>query len=346
MADAARLAWGGACPARPKSEAEDAAGGRETRAVSGRKYSRFELTQERLHKLDAVRGCTRLASQCHGLAGRLRALLEAASPAALAQYAPEVARAHGWLSSGRTTPDATLSPACSRRELELALRERGEAVEEGCALVRELTEALEQRWTGLGQDLAARLAELEVAWLSAADLVELWFSREARTIAERMARARERLTCERFAEVAIDLDGLEVDIADALARAESLEERHQRRLMVMRAIREVCADLGFAELTPPRQSDPRERSSPLEIRLDTLDRGEIDFRVTLDAIRVNAGLAEEECIEEFALLAERLEEGHGVRTEFRREEDDQPILRQHDEKSLPDEEPRGLADER
>ncbi len=314
--------------------------------MSGHKYSRFELTRDRLHKLDVLRQCGRLRGRREAVAERLASLLEHATGAALDEHAAQAGRARAWLAFEPTTPDATLSPACSRQELELALAERERALEEGEPLLRALAAALGPARSEQAAALDERLDALEDRWAAGRDVVALWCAREAGSITERLTRARARMAADRLAEVARDLPALERLVAQVVERAEAHEARHQQRLYVLRSLRQVCADMGFVELGPPRQADPRDRASDVQIRLDTLDRGQIDFRLTLGEIHARAGLEAEECYEEFALLADHLADEFGVRAAFVRDEGQTPISRQQGEKDEPTDDAREQAPER
>ncbi len=104
----------------------------------------------------------------------------------------------------------------------------------------------------------------------------------------------------------------------------SLEEAHGKRIYLVSGLVEVCQEMGFSLIEKPRLTVPQNRRSPIQIRFDTGNRGEINFAVSLDAIEVDSCMGGTHCFEEFQKLSEQLREAFGVETQFRGDESFQP----------------------
>jgi len=143
------------------------------------------------------------------------------------------------------------------------------------------------------------------------------------------------------------LAGLEGEIRGLSAKAEDLEERHQKRLHVIKALRAVFRDMGFAEVSPPDYEDPKDRTSPVVIEVDTRARGRIRFTIDLERISGDSELLHEHCIDDFAALTDALQNAYGIGTAFQMPDGTPlPRLIRKGEQSLPGTIPAARHDER
>ncbi len=118
------------------------------------------------------------------------------------------------------------------------------------------------------------------------------------------------------------------------AEAERKEVLQQKRIYVLKALRETCTRLGFEEVTGPTYRG--ERSAPLAITMDTLNQGPMTFLLHLDGhLESDSGIQIGACDEEHAKITELLGEIYGIGTEFKRADDDMPELLTSKEKPSP-----------
>lgn len=115
------------------------------------------------------------------------------------------------------------------------------------------------------------------------------------------------------------------------------EEFHQKRLYVIKALREVCASLGFRELDSPHYAEENNFHSPIVQTFDTLNVGVIKFIITLDGkLESDSGISKDRCGLEFTDISKLLKDEFGVETEFRIVEEGEPLRKQKSAKDLPD----------
>ncbi len=130
---------------------------------------------------------------------------------------------------------------------------------------------------------------------------------------------------------------------DILAEINSLnekisknEELHQKRLFVIKALREVCATLGFKEKGPPQYLEANDIHSPVVQIFDTMNLGEIKFIVTLDGkLESDSGISTDKCGLEFNEISKFLKEEFGMETEFRTIEESEPLRKEKSAINLP-----------
>jgi hypothetical protein len=74
--------------------------------------------------------------------------------------------------------------------------------------------------------------------------------------------------------------------------------------------------MGFKELAPPRTEQPDDLKSRIILTVDTLNRGEVSFYLSLESIEADSCISQSHCFEEFGQLSAQLAEAFGVMTKF------------------------------
>jgi len=135
-------------------------------------------------------------------------------------------------------------------------------------------------------------------------------------------------------ETAGSLSGDIKRLGEETVRREKLQ---QKRVYVLKGLRNTCAYLGFKEVGGPDYDNKEDRNSPVVQTFDTINRGLITFRLTLDGrIDSNSGMSDDVCTEEFSRLAEFLAQEYGIQTEFKHPgHDDLPERLTSTEKPVP-----------
>lgn len=304
--------------------------------MSGRKVSKFQLKQERQRKLDLAQR----VSQAHALAEKLKAQMAArlsgVSEGLRSTFAAEVARAEAWL--GESLPDVSgLNADSGLQELQAMQTGLERAVGEGQGALEALTVALTRKADALGRRLALRVARAEALFSEHEDVLAKW-NDEARMESWRrgLAQAKSQLEQEAYSALEPALDGWERGFKTEAETAREREEKHQKRLYLIKAVRQVCCDMGFCEVAQPKFEDPTARGSAMVFEVDTKDRGRITFSFTLDGISTFSEIADQHCFEEFDKLSEFLDEQFGIHTEFQMADGTpRPQLKEKSELELP-----------
>lgn len=130
-------------------------------------------------------------------------------------------------------------------------------------------------------------------------------------------------------------------VAALSSRTDDLLDSHERRLYTLRGLRDVCKQLGFKEIDGPRRDDESRPESPIVMKIDTLSRGTVLFRLTMDQqIETDSAIEHHFCATEFSKLSQALDDVYGVQTHFTNTEGrGNPELRKKGAKDLPDDSP-------
>lgn len=130
--------------------------------------------------------------------------------------------------------------------------------------------------------------------------------------------------------------GISAEINSLDEKINKNEELHQKRLYVIKALREVCASLGFKEKEPPHYLEDNNVNSPIIQTFDTLNLGDIKFIVTLDGkLESDSGISTDRCGLEFHEISKFLKEKFGMETEFKAIEESEPLKKQKSVIDLP-----------
>jgi hypothetical protein len=125
-------------------------------------------------------------------------------------------------------------------------------------------------------------------------------------------------------------------IASSLSIATEKDKLHQKRLYVIKSLREVCASLGFQEIDEPHYSEKDNPYSPAVQSFDTLIYGTITFNVSLEGkLESSSCISVDNCDEEFSRFSELLKEQFGIETSLKRIEEGEPIKKYKTAKDFP-----------
>lgn len=309
--------------------------------MSGRKYSEFRLQREREEKLKLAQDIGNLHSEVSALQKRVVSMLEEASEGLRTTFAQEVQQAQRWLDQldpphvkglGIDTDLSVLQATCNELE-QIAGKARQ---------VREtLAVAFTQKADEMGKRLVRRLAEVERAYIGHRQLLELWSGpSRVQEWDNALQLARQMLNAEKYAPLEVQLKETEKQLDREIKWGKEQEDKHQKRLYLLKALRQVCAEMGFDEVAGPQYEQQENRASNVVYTVDTLDRGKIQFTLSLERISSFSEIADERCFEEFGKLSQYLQDQFGIHTGFYWPgEQPPPIGNADEEKVLPNEQP-------
>jgi hypothetical protein len=116
-----------------------------------------------------------------------------------------------------------------------------------------------------------------------------------------------------------EINNLAGRLTELAKEAGKREEMHQRRLYILKGLREVCASLGFDEIGKPKYEKEGDFNSAVFHTVDTLNEGRVTFKLHLDnKIESDSGISLDACGDEFKKLSDLLKETYGVETAFKR----------------------------
>jgi hypothetical protein len=125
-------------------------------------------------------------------------------------------------------------------------------------------------------------------------------------------------------------------VSSSLSMAIEKDKLHQKRLYVIKSLREVCASLGFQEVDDPHYSEKDNPYSPVIQTFDTLNLGTITFTVALEGkLESSSRISIDHCDEEFSKFSEVLKDQFGIETFLQRIEESEPIKKYKTAKDLP-----------
>lgn len=243
--------------------------------MSGRKCSEFQLQQERAEKLRLLQSLTSLHAEVQSLKERTAALLDTVSEGMRASFPDETRDARQWLNDLNAVSVPEIEHLGMDTELSL-LRMTHETLERAATQGRRARETLTIAFTRkadeLGQRLAGRLAEVERDFIRFQQLLTSWCGRErAQGWEHTLQEARQLLDAERYPTLPLLFNDLDQELLAQGQWAEAQEDKHRKRLYLLKALRQVCADLGFQEVADPRYEREGDRGSSILFSVDTLD---------------------------------------------------------------------------
>ncbi|ODS34702.1 MAG: Chromosome partition protein Smc [Candidatus Scalindua rubra] len=176
------------------------------------------------------------------------------------------------------------------------------------------------------------------------------FTQDYNTFQGKLIRCKETLRngkdAEEVAKNFKETEGILSDLSKRLTglaqEAYNREELHQRRLYILKGLREVCASLGFEEVSEPGYEKDGDYNSPVLQTFDTINEGPVTFRLHLhNLIESDSGINLEVCEDEFGKLSELLAHEYGVQTSFKRVgQEERPKRISKTEKPMPHPEPQ------
>lgn len=279
------------------------------------------VRQEQVRKLAGVR------REVEACAVSLRLLLQSASSGLQATFAEEADRARQWLQHEQAVRKKTTSVGddATAKELQAAINRLQSALRDGRAATELLQHAFTERASQLRAEGESHLSAVEVLFNGGRELLTNWFGeQEEARVRVALQSLRETLQAERLREVDAPCQALQEELKAKLRYAEEQEAKHQRRIYLLKALRQVCAEMGFGEVAPPRYERDGDRSSRIVMTVDTFNHGLVTFHLSLESIEADSMVGETHCFEEFDKLSAQLAEQFGVQTKFRLAEGEPP----------------------
>lgn len=294
-----------------------------------------------------VRELADLRREVEACAHSLEQLLESASAGLQATFAAETERARQWLQHAQAVRKKTarVRDNAKTSQLREAIDRLRSVLRDGHAATELLQQAFTERASELRTQAEAQLSAVEVLFNGGRELLSNWFGeQEVHRLQAGLQRLRDTLQAERLRDVTAPCQTLQEELQGKLHYAQEQEAKHQRRVYLLKALRQVCAEMGFGEVAPPRYERTDDRSSRIVLTVDTFNQGLVTFYLSLESIEADSGITETHCFEEFDKLSAQLAEQFGVQTKFRLAEGEpRPQLKRKGELEEPSGAQRTLA---
>ena len=250
--------------------------------MSGKKCSQFRLKREREKKLRLIQGIENFHAEVINLEKRVGNLLGEASEGIRSTFGAEVQRAQNWLDRVDLPNIKKMGEKTNLGILRKTHTDLKQMATGGRQVQEELIVAFTQKADKMGQHLTRRLAEVENLLGSGQHLLELWFDDNQRAEWENaLQEAHQFLVEEQYPPLTQLLDEIEKDLIAKIKWAEEQESKQQKRLYLLKALRQVCGEMGFEEIDAPHYENKGDRGSRILFTVDTLDRGRIKFTLSL-----------------------------------------------------------------
>ncbi len=288
--------------------------------MSGRKYSQIALEKDRAERLGLLASLEDVKGRLRGVETQVRNMLDRVPQGVKDTFKSEVAQATNWLESsqqGQSSLRLDMSSATGQVRQAVSTAE-GEA-SAGERTLAALSEAFNQRASAMEKALSLRLTQAESRFHGYKDALNAWFQRDAvREMEGSLESARSLLNKRSLQDADGALRRVELTLKAREEELQKLEEQHQKRLYVLKGLRQVCVEMGFEESEPRRENGGRRGRIIYEV--DTLDQGVVVFYLSLDGISADSAIVDGKCLDEFDKLSELLQKEFGVKTRFKLED--------------------------
>lgn len=306
--------------------------------MSGYKYSQFRLKKEKELKIYFKNGIQHAARRLNGLAAAVDDTLNQAPQGIKKTFEQEVNNAKKWQEEVNDVGKNSIRmfmklPINELRKIHTHMQS---LVNRGEILMDTLVTCFKQTASQMETRLVSRLSRLESMLSGHQEVLQTWIEPKDLQENEDIVKKAGQLLKEKQLKNAENQAGMaEKRIQAAIEEARDLEEKQEKRLYVLKALRQVCTDMGFQEMSP--QYGEKGKKGPIVYEVDTLDQGKIRFFLSLDSIKTFSQLPDNTCLDEFDKVSNYLEEEFGVKTKFktREEKPDQKLI-QKGEMDLPE----------
>lgn len=304
--------------------------------MSGYKRSRLALQRERENKLRALQSINILKGKIEGIKKEVKTTLEKASSGLKSTFDKQAKDAEEWLKSTKT--EERLDSQASLNKLQAQHKKLQDYVSSGEKVFQCLVTSFSEKASGLKKEIIVGLSKLKANYQGHEDLLKAWVKETTIEIEDDIKGIESYLEEEQLGEAEKEIKMIDTFLENRIKDAQELSYKHKKRIYVLKALRQVCTEMGFREISVPKYEEEGNKKSRIVYETDTLDQGKITFYLSLDSIESLSDLMEDRCIEEFDRLSEDLEEKFGVKTSFRppEEKPDERLIHRN-EREQPDE---------
>lgn len=288
--------------------------------MSGYKFSSIDWEKEREQYLDLILKIKLSKDKLRGIIDSLDGLLTHTPKGIKDLFPEEIEQAIAWLKKARSevTYDYRDSEV-TIKHLEEQFSRLDAEVNRGSHLLNTLLTNLQHKAHNVEHELVSKVVRLETSYFTNQELLERWFGEDTSDEYRTAVKTATQLMGERRLQDALThLEITEHSLSKRIDDAQHLDGKQEKRLYLLKSLRQVCTEMGFQE-SEPFYTDRSDRKSEIIYEVDTVDQGRIRFFLTLDGIRSHSDILDERCFNEFDKLSSYLDNEYGVKTRFRPE---------------------------
>ena len=298
-------------------------------------YYRIEATRER--RMELSNQIDDESSKLKSLIKKLKKELKEAPEGLKKTFSTIVRDTREWIDRADNRQRAMVSEEGDVPYLKNTLKRFSDLREEGEVLHDKVMESFNDKADKMEKRLLLNLSRLETDFMGKSDKLDKWAPDKVKEIQNAIDKAEGEIRDKDFATADRSIVEAKMLLNKSIEQADNLEMKHRKRLYLLKALRQVCSEMGFEETKAPVFEDEEDKTKPIEFEVDTLDQGKITFYLSLDGIRTYSQIMDGKCISEFDQLSDYLEEEFGVKTKFVME-DEKPddVLIAKGELEIPD----------
>lgn len=292
--------------------------------MSGVKVSDYELQRAVAMRVESINQLRAGEEQRSALQRLIQQALNAAAPGLRDSFPDQVNQARSWLTEC-ATPWNENWDGLSQAELNASLQKQQQRLQPGQQAYQKLNLAFTKQASALGQELSNGIADVESLFHGKSSLLGQWRGEtQVQEWQAKLANLRTLLDSQSYRQLQSDLNAIQADLVKEIETVQALESKHQQRVLLLRSLRQLFYEMGFTEQGEPVFEQPGQRGSRIVYRVDTHNRGEIVFHLSLNGVRSDADMGQDHCFEEFDELSRKLQERFGIITAFEPENGQRP----------------------
>ena len=302
--------------------------------MGGRRYSQLLLERERAEKLQVIQQITAMQGTIDGYRQELEEVLTTSTAGIRETFGDQVEPATSWVQSSEELLGQTAEVDRPLAELKKIQKKCSAVAAAGQKFVKDLSVSFTKVGDQMARKLASRLVHIRT--LIAAHRTECgrWFAEQVSRWPSLMQIATSQFEQENYAAATQTLDSIEAEVGELTRRSDEVAARQQTRLYLLKAVRQVCCNLGMRETAPPRYERSDDATSRILFNVASPDRGEIAFVLSFDGIHTEAQPGR--CLNDLNKLSSFLSAQYGIGTSFQeRSEGTDPESRHAKARALP-----------
>ena len=282
--------------------------------MGGRRYSQLLLERERAEKLQLVQQIGAIQGTIEGYRHELDELLATSTAGIRETFGEQVEAAISWMDSNDKFLGQTVDVDRPLVELQQIHEKCSEVAIAGGRLFKDLGVSFTKVGDEMARDLAHRIVCVRERMAAHRTACARWFADRVDRWPSLLQTADLQFDEESYGQLQDLLDSIEAEVEELARRSDELTARQQTRLYLLKAVRQVCCNLGMRETASPRYERRDDASSRILFTVASPDRGEIAFALSFDGIRTEAQPGR--CLTDLEKLSSFLSAQYGIGTSF------------------------------
>jgi hypothetical protein len=284
--------------------------------MSGLKESEIALKKEKEEKIKSINKITEMRGKLAGISTIMKNTLQNAPQGVKTTFEKDVDASLSWIRQFERSDKEKYTLDANQEKLNSVLLSLENQLNNGQNIFAALTTSLTQKANVLEKSLYIGLDQLRCTYTGYQEIMKTWFEDDTvKGIEASIDKIGGVLRQKQFSQAESFMAEIVSTIKSRVDEAKELEYKHQKRMYVLKALRQVCTEMGFEDSEPSFEKPGNRNRIIYEV--DTFSQGKLRFYLTLDGISSHSGIIESKCLDEFDKLSTSLEEEFGVKTKFK-----------------------------